>query len=134
MRQQIEFHNNLIEAFLIYWRSHFNRAEWRFNLGYGLKVEIQQQTKRFPAMEKPNFYPHPLSSIEQLKTFPISHDTRPSAVKPERWVLDGYFKRLDMIINVVIEPSLNVNAFIHSINKKLDKQIETCDRLQTTDK
>ena len=134
MQEQIEFHNNLIEAPLIYWRSHFNRAAGRFNLGYGLKVEIQQQTKLFPAMEKPNFYPHPVSSIEQLKTFPISHDTHPSALKPERWILDGYFKRSDMIISVEIEPSLNVHAFTHSINKKLDKQMKTCDRLQATDK
>jgi len=39
-----------------------------------------------------------------------------------------------MIISVVIEPSLNVNAFIHSINKKLDKQMKTWVRLKATGK
>jgi len=37
-------------------------------LDYGLKMEIQHQTKLFQAMEKPNFYPHHVGSIEQRET------------------------------------------------------------------
>ena len=37
-------------------------------MDYGLKMEIQHQTKLFQAMEKPNFYPHHVGSIEQRET------------------------------------------------------------------
>jgi len=33
-----------------------------------LKMKIRQQIKLFQAMEKPNFYPHPVSGIEQRET------------------------------------------------------------------
>lgn len=50
----------------------FYREKHRFinllNSECELKMKIRQQIKLFQAMEKPNFYPHPVSGIEQRET------------------------------------------------------------------
>ncbi|MDH3345073.1 MAG: hypothetical protein OEL58_07525 [Desulfobacteraceae bacterium] len=50
----------------------FYREKHRFinllNSKYELKMEIRQQVTLFQAMEKPDFYPHPVNSIEQQET------------------------------------------------------------------